>query len=251
MDSFTIKERHHQWLSEEKSKGESAVPLWFYQRQWNDNEDEAWPNVVLQTNHVSARAGDHFFCEFWLCKRGCNSSRDPDTWILPWLSKCLRKLSFMTTPNQNIRDTLWGEGRRRGGAGGRKNELKGNQSGDREPKKNGSFPFLVCLIYLLLFPVVGHSGARLSVSLQLKRSGNVVSWQISEGWVSVSGRSILGRHVHVWDTLEETLFRRDGKCKSISVAANMLSSQLWLYWKPASFGKSWDRINNHLKTSSQ
>lgn len=55
-------------------------------------------------------------------------------------------------------------------------ELKENQSGDREPKKNETFfLFVVGLIYLLLLPVVSHSRARLSVSWQLKRSGNVVS----------------------------------------------------------------------------
>lgn len=65
-----------------------------------------------------------------------------------------------------------GEGGRREG---RKEELKENQSGDRELKKNGTFPFLVALIYLLLFPVLGHSRARLSVGWQLKRAGNAVS----------------------------------------------------------------------------
>lgn len=58
--------------------------------------------------------------------------------------------------------------------------------------------------------------------------------------MSVSGRSILGRPGHVGDTLEETLFRRDSKCKSVSVAANTLSSQLGLDWQPASLEESWD-----------
>lgn len=51
---------------------------------------------------------------------------------------------------------------------------------------------------------------------------------------------------NVSDTLEETLFRRDGKCKSVSAAENRLLRQLWLDWKPARSGKSWDGANNLL-----
>lgn len=60
-----------------------------------------------------------------------------------------------------------------GGGGGVKRESKWGQR--TEEAWDFFFLFVVGLIYLLLLPVVSHSRARLSVSWQLKRSGNVVS----------------------------------------------------------------------------
>lgn len=51
-------------IRREEEGGESAVPLWFYQWQCGDNEDQAWPDALLPTNHVSAKAGKDFSCSF-------------------------------------------------------------------------------------------------------------------------------------------------------------------------------------------